>query len=128
MVFRQPYSTCYSLFCNGKFEEKLDPKQSPRIQLNPLTPRVKPCVIQSLSFDCMGKILTCDHSLESCYRTVPWIFCRRGQTSLTFPIYLQETVFLTGAIATPMLLPPPPPVFPRLCTALLLSRVKGLIE
>ena len=33
--------------------------------VNPLTPRVKPCVIQSvLTFDSMDR--TCDHSLESC--------------------------------------------------------------
>ena len=35
--------------------------------LNPLTPRVKPWVIESfLSFDYMDRTLKCDHSLESC--------------------------------------------------------------
>ena len=35
--------------------------------VNPLTPRVKPCVIQTfLSFDSMDRTLKCDHSLESC--------------------------------------------------------------
>ena len=35
--------------------------------LNPLTPRVKPWVIQSfLTFDSMYRLLKCDHSLESC--------------------------------------------------------------
>ena len=34
---------------------------------NPLTPRVKPWVIQSfLTFDSMDRTLKCDHSLESC--------------------------------------------------------------
>ena len=35
--------------------------------VNPLTPRVKPWVIQSfLTFDSMDRTLKCDHSLESC--------------------------------------------------------------
>ena len=35
--------------------------------VNPLTPRVKPWVIQSfLTFDFMYRTLKCDHSLESC--------------------------------------------------------------
>ena len=35
--------------------------------VNPLTPRVKPWMIQSfLSFDSMDRTLKCDHSLESC--------------------------------------------------------------
>ena len=39
--------------------------------VNPLTPRVKPWVIQSfLTFDSMEGTLKCDHSLESC--TLPW--------------------------------------------------------
>ena len=34
---------------------------------NPLTPRVKPWVIQSfLTFDSMDSTLNCEHSLESC--------------------------------------------------------------
>ena len=34
---------------------------------NPLTPRVKPWVIQSfLTFDSVDRTLKCDHSLESC--------------------------------------------------------------
>ena len=37
------------------------------ILINPLTPRVKPWVIQSfLTFDSMYRTLKCDHSLESC--------------------------------------------------------------
>ena len=36
--------------------------------LNPLTPRVKPWVIQSfLTFDSMDRTLKCHHSLESCW-------------------------------------------------------------
>ena len=36
-------------------------------RLNPLTPRVKPWVIQSfLTFDSKYKTFKCDHSLESC--------------------------------------------------------------
>ena len=35
--------------------------------VNPLTPRVKPWVIQSfLTFDSMDRTLKCDHSFESC--------------------------------------------------------------
>ena len=35
--------------------------------VNPLTPRVKPWVIQSfITFDYMDRSLKCDHSLESC--------------------------------------------------------------
>ena len=35
--------------------------------VKPLTPRVKPWVIQSLlTFDPMDRTLKCDHSLESC--------------------------------------------------------------
>ena len=35
--------------------------------VNPLTPRVKPWVIQSsVTFNSMDRILKCDHSLESC--------------------------------------------------------------
>ena len=35
--------------------------------VNPLTPRVKPWVIQSfLTFDSMDRTLKCDHLLESC--------------------------------------------------------------
>ena len=35
--------------------------------VNPLTPRVKPWVIQSfLTFDSMDRIIKCDHSLENC--------------------------------------------------------------
>ena len=61
--------------------------------VNPLTPRVKPWVIQSfLTFDSMDKTLKCDHSLESCWavlycgavcltpRVKPWVI----QSSLTF--------------------------------------------
>ena len=40
--------------------------------VNPLTPRVKPWVIQSfLTFDYMDRTLKCDHSLESC-QAVLW--------------------------------------------------------
>ena len=36
--------------------------------INPLTPKVKPWVIQSfLTFDSMYRTLKCDHSLESCW-------------------------------------------------------------
>ena len=64
--------------------------------VNPLTPRVKPWVMQSfLTFDSMDRTLKCDHSLESCgmqYFTVvlfvnpltprvkPWVM----QSFLTF--------------------------------------------
>ena len=35
--------------------------------VNPLSPRVKPRVIQSFeTFDSMDRTLKCDHSLESC--------------------------------------------------------------
>ena len=35
--------------------------------VNPLTPRVKPWVIQScVTFDFMDRALKCDHSFESC--------------------------------------------------------------
>ena len=34
---------------------------------NPLTPSLKPWVIQSfLTFDSMDKTIACDHSMESC--------------------------------------------------------------
>ena len=37
------------------------------LEMNPLTPRVKPWVIQSsLTFDSMDRTLKCQHSLESC--------------------------------------------------------------
>ena len=42
------------------------PKGSLQLSFNPLTPRVKPWVIQScLTFDSMDRTLKCDHSLES---------------------------------------------------------------
>ena len=38
-----------------------------RTDLNPLTPRVKPWLLQSfLTFGSMDRTLKCDHSLESC--------------------------------------------------------------
>ena len=41
--------------------------------INPLTPRVKPWVIQSfLTIDSMDRTLKCDHSLESCW---PVLYC-----------------------------------------------------
>ena len=63
--------------------------------VNPLTPRVKPWVIQSsLTFDSMDRILKCDHSLEAVeqyftvilfvnpltHRVKPWVI----QNFLTF--------------------------------------------
>ena len=44
--------------------------------VNPLTPRVKPWVIQSfLTFDSMDRTVKCDHSLESCC-AVHVLYCR----------------------------------------------------
>ena len=41
--------------------------------VNPLTPRVKPWVIQSfLTFDSMYRTLNCDHLLESCRVVLYW--------------------------------------------------------
>ena len=47
--------------------------------VNPLTPIVKPWVIQSfLTFDSMDKTLKCDHSLESCL-AVLYCVCHFGK-------------------------------------------------
>ena len=43
--------------------------------VNPLTPRVKPWVIQSfLTFDSMDRTLKCDHSLKSCSAVLNCLF------------------------------------------------------
>ena len=57
--------------------------------VNPLTPRVKPWVIQSfLTFDSMDRTLKCDHSLESCSAV---LYCGAVCFSI-FPSLLSGTV------------------------------------
>ena len=63
--------------------------------VNPLTPRVKPWVIQSfLSFDSMNRTLKCDHSLESCWAVLYCLFFQ------FYPVCNFEKIINFGLVGT----------------------------
>ena len=81
LLFGEPNTSCYNnrneqrqkrlRVCvqrrGGRYKGIQIPALTTVWMLNPLTPRVKPWVVQSfLTFDSMYRTLKCDHSLESC--------------------------------------------------------------
>ena len=69
----------YSVVVSRRGHERKQNKHVTKLNFNPLTPRVKPWVIQSfLTFDSMDRTLKCDHSLQRCW-AVLYPVCNFGK-------------------------------------------------
>ena len=81
-IFREDRKTCSTLELNPFSRSDRKRAQLNGLHLttndllllfNPLTPRMRPWVIQSfLTFDSMDRTQKCDHSLESCWAVLYW--------------------------------------------------------